>query len=75
MIKINILVKFIKYYYKVRFSITDYSSSPDTSCSSLSSESTPIPLTNNSNISFGNKSSQLSGQTTRPSRLSKTSTG
>ncbi|CAF4196118.1 unnamed protein product, partial [Rotaria sordida] len=53
----------------------DYSNSPDTSCSSLSSQLPPVPLTNKSRISFRNDSNQLSDEATRLSRLSKTSTG
>ena len=73
--EINILVLIYECYHKIRFIITDYSSSSDTSRSSLSCESTPIPLTNKSNILFRNDSSQLSYQTTRPSHPSKISTG
>ncbi|CAF5053111.1 unnamed protein product, partial [Rotaria sp. Silwood1] len=53
----------------------DYSNSPDTSCSSLSSQLLPVPLTNKSHISFRNDSNQLSDEATRLSRLSKISTG
>ena len=73
--EIHILVHIYECYHKIRFIITDYSNSPDTSRSSLSSESTPVQLTNKSNILSRNDSSQLSDQTTRRSQLSKTSTG
>ncbi|CAF3597916.1 unnamed protein product [Rotaria sordida] len=53
----------------------DYSNSPDTSCSSSSSQLIPEPLTNKSHISFRNDSNQLSDEATRLSRLSKISTG
>ncbi|CAF1463253.1 unnamed protein product, partial [Rotaria sordida] len=53
----------------------DYSNSPDTSCSSLSSQLLPVPLTNKSHISFRNDSNQISDEATRLSRLSKISTG
>ncbi|CAF4693640.1 unnamed protein product, partial [Rotaria sp. Silwood2] len=53
----------------------NYSNSPDASCSSLSSQLPPVPLTNKSDILFRNDSNQLSDEATRLSRLSKTSTG